>query len=76
MTIDDIRWVFEGGIGDEFRITYYRYYDTSDSVRGGPPETGTFTLFENDLRGVYVKTEYEKLIFIPFTRIYEVTKIL
>jgi hypothetical protein len=72
MTIDDIQWVFEGGLGDEFRITYYRFYDAS----AGPPVTATFTLMEINHRGVYVKTEYEKVIFIPYARIDEVTKIL
>jgi hypothetical protein len=72
MTIDDIRWVFEGGLGDEFRVSYYKYADSNASCL----ETNTFTLVDNHYRGVYLKTEYEKVIFIPFERIDEVTKIL
>jgi hypothetical protein len=74
MKIDDIRWVFEQGIGDEFRVSYLPYYETLSGVRN--LTTGTFTLLEINHRGVYVKTEYNKLIFIPFNRIEEVTKIL
>jgi hypothetical protein len=74
MTIDDIRWVFEGGLGNEFRVSYYKYADSTPAQ----VETQTFTLVDqNDhYQGVYLKTEYEKVIFIPYDRITEVTKIL
>jgi hypothetical protein len=71
MKIDDIRWVFEGGLGDEFRVSYYKYADSNSSC----PETQTFTLVDDHAKGVYLKTEYNKVIFIPFSRIAEVTKI-
>jgi hypothetical protein len=75
MELDDIKWVFEEGIGDEFMVTHYRFYDPEGSL-AGPPVTSQFTLLENNHHGVWVKTEYGKTIFLPYTRIYEVTKIL
>jgi hypothetical protein len=69
--IDDIRWVFEDGLGDEFRVSYYKYANSNSRSL----ETQTFTLVDSHFRGVYLKTEYDKVIFIPFERIDEVTKI-
>jgi hypothetical protein len=70
MNLDDI---FEGGIGDEFRVTYFQY---SDMYLAGPPETSIYTLCEIHPKGVYLTRDFKKVIFIPFERIGEVTKVL
>jgi hypothetical protein len=72
MELSDIRFVFEEGQGEEFRVTYYTY----DNMRGTAPKTNTFTLLDIEKHGVVMKTEYDKQVFIAFSRIYEVHKIL
>lgn len=70
MEISELRLAFADSLGDEFRVSYRPYYQTS-----GRPVTNTFTLVDPDTRGAYLKTEYEKVVFIPYARMEEVFKI-
>ena len=73
MNLDDLNFLFEDGVGAEFRVTYYQF---NDDWLAGPPLTNTFTLAEIQKHGVWLTTEYTKVIFIPFSRISDVWKII